>query len=61
MDDLLQYGKSAFDPELSKESRASNRPKFVELIERYSQSSYSKTGGANTNVIAPEQWLSCLH
>jgi len=34
VDKLLQYGQMAFNPELPKETRQLNQPKFSTLIER---------------------------
>lgn len=35
VDNLLQYGKLAFDPSLPEATRQSNQSKFNTLIERY--------------------------
>ena len=41
IDSILQYGKLAYDPELSEEIRKLNQPKFTGLLERYSGSNFS--------------------
>lgn len=42
VDNILQYGKQAFDPELTQESRNENMSKFVELMERFVSSPSSE-------------------